>query len=349
MRYKEDKNNWKFRFRVFVAALILVMIVLTIINIVYFNARIDGEKFLEKKDNMIYDQQYVIVAEESNSSFWQEFYNGAKEYGESNGAYIQFSADNDFMSYSKADFLKMAIAAKVDGIILEGDESEEITELINKAVAEDIPVVTAVNDIYNSSRQSFVGVANYNLGREYGRQIIKAAEKSSNRVLLLFNTSIDASGKNIVINGINETVKEEGGGTEFIIDKLEVNNTVAFSSEEEIRDIFIGNSNAPDIIVCLDELNTISVYQGVVDFNRVDKIKIIGYNNSDIILNAISKGIIFSTLAMEADKMGMTCVKTLNEYNEVGNVNDFVIMDLKVINSQNVGEYLSDDKENKEP
>lgn len=349
MRHIDDRNDSKFKLRIFAAGIVLLLIVLTTINLVCFNISIDNEKLLNKKENKVYDHQYVIVAEETNSSFWQAFYQGAKEYGESNNAYIQFSADNDFMNYSKGDFLKMAIAAKVDGIILEGDESEEITELINKAVEDGIPVVTAVNDIYNSSRQSFVGVANYNLGREYGRQIIKAAEQTNNRVLLLFNTSIDSSGKNIVINGINETVKEEGGDREFNIEKLEVNNSIAFSSEEEIRDIFVGNSNPPDIIVCLDELNTISVYQTVVDFNRVDKTKIIGYNSSDIILNAISKGIIFSTVAMEADEMGSACVKALNEYNEVGNVNDFVIMDLKIINSENVGEYLGDEEENKEP
>ena len=63
----------------------------------------------------------------------------------------------------------------VDGILVESDESDEMSELIDEAVDRGIPVVTLYGDNTHSARCSFVGVGSYNLGREYGRQVLKLA------------------------------------------------------------------------------------------------------------------------------------------------------------------------------
>lgn len=44
-----------------------------------------------------------------------------------------------------------------------------------------IPVVTLYGDNTHSSRCSFVGVGSYNLGREYGRQVLKLAKEKEER------------------------------------------------------------------------------------------------------------------------------------------------------------------------
>ena len=67
------------------------------------------------------------------------------------------------------------IRASVDGIIVTGDDEEETVELIDEAVDAGIPVVTILSDCIESRRQCFVGSNNYNIGQEYGRQILKHA------------------------------------------------------------------------------------------------------------------------------------------------------------------------------
>ena len=58
----------------------------------------------------------------------------------------------------REDLMRIAISSGVDGIFVEADESEELTELIDEAVDRDIPVVTLYGDNTHSKRCSFVAV-----------------------------------------------------------------------------------------------------------------------------------------------------------------------------------------------
>jgi ribose transport system substrate-binding protein len=112
----------------------------------------------------------VLISDNRKSYFWKSVYEGAKDALNEN-SYIEMLGNNLSMEYSTADLMRIAINSKVDGIILEADESAEITELINEANDADIPVITAVNDNNTSTRKSFVGVNSYNLGLAYGQQV----------------------------------------------------------------------------------------------------------------------------------------------------------------------------------
>ena len=73
--------------------------------------------------------------------------------------------------YDKRDLMKIAIDSKVDGIIVEADESAMMTDLIREAEDNGIPVVTVLEDNTQAGRQSYVSISYYNLGREYGNQL----------------------------------------------------------------------------------------------------------------------------------------------------------------------------------
>ena len=74
---------------------------------------------------------------------------------------------------------------------------------------------------------------------------------------------------------------------------VSVDDTNAFSVEESIRDIFM-EEELPDIIICLNELNTTCVYQAVVDYNKVGEVSILGYYDSETIINAIDRNVIYA-------------------------------------------------------
>ena len=75
--------------------------------------------------------------------------------------------------------MEMAIAAKVDGIIVEGNQSAEMKELIDRAEAENITVVTMMHDVADSKRKTFVGINTYALGEMYGNQVVDALQKKN--------------------------------------------------------------------------------------------------------------------------------------------------------------------------
>ena len=268
------------------------------------------------------------------------------------------------MEYSKNDLLRIAIDSHVDGIILEADESDETTMLINKADAEGIPVVTILHDCLGTTRKSYVGISNYNLGNEYGKLIINAVEDILERekegaageeqekeaaaveeepvqVLILMDKNSTDTSQNIIYSAIQEALEKKGfGESQVEVDTAAISNDGAFGSEESIRDIFQNREYHPDVIVCLNELNTTSVYQSVVDQNKVGQIMIIGYYDSDTILRAVERNAIYATITVNTTQIGSDSVKALNEYLDTGHVSDYFSVDFTLINAENVKDYL---------
>ncbi len=334
--------------KVFIISIsIILFVILAIIGSLAFFKIQTGKitKVLDYEEREAYEKYYVMIVNDRTSEFWKTVYDGAKEDGQETNVYVEMLGNNLSEEYSREELMKVAINSQVDGIIVEADESAKITELINEAVNQQIPVVTVLGDNTSGERQSFVGVGSYNLGREYGRQVIELCGQNEKNVLILMSGSSDGTSQNVLFSGIQETAMNEmpkGGGAHLEMKMVDNENT--FSAEESIRDIFMSSEVLPDIIICLDELSTACVYQAVVDYNKVGSIDIIGYYDAPSILQAIERNVIYSTISIDTSQMGKLCVEALNEFYELGNVSEYFSVDVTVINSDNVVSYIGDGK-----
>ena len=298
-----------------------------------------------EKEGQNYDDYYVMIVEDRKSVYWQEMYNGAYMAGLEENAYVDLLEDNLFQNYDKYELMEIAIYSEVDGIMVEADESARMTELIDQAVANDIPVVTLYSDNSNSMRCSYVGLGNYELGREYGKQVLKIADANdkSVTVAVLVSTQASDSSQNIVWSGIKETIlqgNEKSADIELSL--ISVDDSSIFTVEESIRDIFMQES-LPDIIICLNEINTICTYQAVIDHNKVGDIAILGYYDNDTILKGIYRGVITSTISIDAEQMGQYCIDALTEYKKYGNTSEYFMADITLIDKRNVANYVGGD------
>lgn len=330
--------------------LLVITIIFVLVTIItgIFVFRFYMNSLREVTDEKTYSQYYVMITGDRKASFWQSVYQGAYERGLEEDVYVDFLGDNLSQDYTREELMQIAIASGVDGIIVAADESTQMTELINQAGKEGIPVVTLYGDNTQSSRCSFVGVGSYNLGREYGRQVLKIAdekEQTNMKVAVLVNSYAQDSGQNILCSGIQETIdKEKGWGKNIELSLVAVDDTNAFSVEESIRDIFM-EEELPDVIICLNELNTTCVYQAVVDYNKVGQVSILGYYDSDTILNAIDRNVIYATISIDTRQMGSFCMDALTEYNALGYTSQYFTADIELINKDNISLHLGGDDE----
>lgn len=340
--------------------LVCVMIVITIAGFSVF--KIQTDKMIARNDGQLdefYEKHYVLITDEPDTTFWQSVYSGAREYGIQNNSYVELLGDGLSENYTAVDLMKIAIASKVDGIILQADESAALHRQINLAVENEIPVVTAFKDNSDSKRTSYVGVSDYNIGQEYGKQICnyagkifstqytseieKEEKKKDVDVLVLMNSDKVDAAENLIFAGIKEAVAQnEKYSGKINMNTAAINTKGTFSAEESIRDIFMNYEELPDIMVCLDELNTTCVYQAVVDYNKVGDIYIIGFYQSDTILKAIKRKVLQSTISIDTRQMGEYCVTALDEFIETGRVSDYFSVDTFVIVPDNVNQYIGD-------
>lgn len=358
---QQSKVTW-----IFITVAVIAFIA-TIGMLVYFRSNIADVNALNNEDEIKYTKEFALITSGSDD-LWSPIYEEMKACAESNNIYIQWMGTNITGDLSKAELIEIAIAADVDGIILEADESEACLKGINRASNKKIPVVTVRNDSPYSKRRSYVGVSYYNMGQEYGNLILESVdailkdkeskakqeeveteesedteepEKNADiSVLVLVDKNTSDTSQNAILMAIQEQIlKAELDEDVVEITPVTIENEGDFSSEEAIQDV-LKSPNAADIIVCLNEVNTVSVYQAVVEQNKVGDIVIIGYSDNATVLNAIRKNIIYATITTDVMQTGKFCVDALSEYIEYGRVSDYYSVNYTTINSQNVNSYL---------
>lgn len=329
---------------------ILIILCITLGSLVFFQMQVqkigyDGKK----KSYQQYDRYYVMIVGEGEEAFWDSVFEGACEAGRRSGAYVEEFGNNLFAGYSREERMRIAIESEADGIILEASEGEKMTALINEAVGKGIPVITVLSDNMASGRQSFVGINAYNLGQEYGKQLLRLANYDKHRILILSSTNIDSYNRNLILASIQDTIRKEKKPAQVLdvtIKNIESDND--FSTEESVRNIFLDEENVPEILVCLDELSAICAYQAVVDYNMVGKLNIIGYYDSPRLLQAIERNVVNSTITVDTAQMGQYCVEALQEYEQTGYVSEYFTADTYLITIRNVKEYMGEAEDEEE-
>lgn len=133
-----------------------------------------------------YEYHIAMISDEKDTSFWKDVYEGAVETGREYGAYVEQVGEGLAERFSMDDAINMAIYEKVDGILLRPSEGRGIKDMIDKACKHGIPVITMQKDVPASRRQGFVGINDYFLGQEYGRQVLKIADENTRLVTVLF-------------------------------------------------------------------------------------------------------------------------------------------------------------------
>ena len=295
-----------------------------------------------------YERHYALITDGTDSELWDRVYESALLEGKERGIYVERFGESLAVSYTRNQILDLAIRASVDGIITTGDEDEDTVALIDEAVDAGIPVVTVLQDSTGSRRQCFVGCSNYSIGQEYARQILDMIEESEDPdirdVMVLLDADAQDASQNLILLAIRETLEESlGADSPVVVESAAIDNSRDFSPEKSIRDIFLGAEELPDVLVCLNEVYTRCAHQAAVDYNKVGEVEILGYYDSDVLLEAVSKDIVASTITFDAEQMGALCVQALDEYDETGYTNNYLAVDIRLVDTAEAETLLSEE------
>jgi len=165
---------------------------------------------LPKESNQeLNNKRLVLITQELDTPFWDKVSEGAKKQAEKDGARLEV-----WGSYgnNQEDFLRkieIAIYAKVDGIILQGLDTEEFKELTKvKASSYGIPIITIANDVpmAESLRKTYVGSNQYLAGKMVAKQLLTDMGTSGQVILLL--DSKEEYYQQQRLEGIQEVLKE---------------------------------------------------------------------------------------------------------------------------------------------
>lgn len=120
-------------------------------------------------------QRLVLITQELETPFWDKVATGAMDEAEKEGVSLEVwgSYGNNQEEFLKQ--IEIAIYSQMDGIILQGLDTDEFKNLTKiKAASYGIPIITVANDVPmgDSLRKSYVGSNHYEAGKMIGEQLI---------------------------------------------------------------------------------------------------------------------------------------------------------------------------------
>ncbi len=316
-----------------------VLIFMTVVALVITNRQMSRLTERPGEHAAPFARHYAFIAKNPSDAIFRNIYEGARDEGGETDSIVEWFGEDREADLPEENLLEMAIAAKVDGIILEGGSGEHLATMIEKARRAGIPTVTVYRDCYGSARQSYVGVASYSYGREYARQIIRFANKATHSALLFLDANGDDSEQNIVCNGIRNTLSNEGNHLRIDLETVKVNTDSTFSAEDDIKRTLLAIDELPDIIICMDPVTTDCMYRAAVEYNLLDRISLLGFYTEKSTLEAIEKGNMQASVTVDFRKMGRTAVDALNEYDKTAFISDMYTQEAETVNRGNLRDY----------
>lgn len=154
----------------------------------------------------------VLITQELETPFWDKVGVAAAAQAEQEGAILDV-----WGSYgtNREDFLKqieIALHSKVDGVIVQGLDTEEFKRLTKeKAAFYGIPIITVANDVpvEESLRKTYVGSNHYAAGTMLADQLVKETG-GSGKVIVLGDTEQQYSQRQR-LQGVTESLEQHAG------------------------------------------------------------------------------------------------------------------------------------------
>ncbi|MCD8508864.1 MAG: sugar-binding protein [Bacillus sp. (in: Bacteria)] len=248
---------------------------------------------------------FVLISEEVDHEYWRLVEAGAKEAATENDVYVEYKGPRNSNPEEQVKLLDMAIATKVDGIIVQALNDEMFTPLINKAVNNGIPVITIDTDVPTSSRLTYIGTDNYQSGHIAGQALIE--DTNGEAVVGIITNSFTSVHQQLRVQGFKDAVEDVEGIKIVAIE--ESNNSRVRAAEK--ADQLLGEYEEITAFFGTSALDGLGISTSIDAANRQDDIYILAFDTLNETLDLLDQGKINAIVAQEPFQMGYLSVKRM--------------------------------------
>lgn len=333
-------------FRIFVI-ITTIVVVASVVGALYYYNRINNEY----GDDTTYifgdDPKYhfSLILNSYHDVYWQSFKEGVFEAARVNNAAIEFNPVEDLESSKMMEYISIATKSQVDGIIVNGHDTDEFREVINDAAEHNINIVMAGEEVLTSDSIMLMFVRT-NL-YEYGVQAAKLIGQTGsgndkvNLAVILSSKNSDEADRigsmqsNIMMSGLKKVADEDR--------KINLLDTLYRSSDllgaEDLTRSILTEYQDIDVIFCTNEKDTVAAARVIVERNLVGQVVIVGTDVTQEIINYINKGIIFGVIDRNGYDAGYKSVEML--INSIGETfqSNYEDIDIDIYTKMNISTY----------
>jgi ribose transport system substrate-binding protein len=215
------------------------------------------------------------------------------------------------------------IARGIDGIAISPIDAKNQVGLINEAAAR-FPVITHDSDAPDSKRLCFVGMDNYKAGRAAGR-LVKGAMSEGGKVMIfvgrLEQLNAQQRRQGVIDELLDRPMQELGrmnvdppgaplAGAKYTVLDTRTDNFDYARAKANAQDAM---ASTPDLgcMVGLFAYNAPQCLEAAKEAGRLDKIKIVSFDEQDAVLQGIIDGQVYGTISQQPYYYGYESVRIL--------------------------------------
>jgi len=231
------------------------------------------------------------------SDFWAIARKGTEKAAKENpNIDVQFTIPADGTAAEQQRLVDDLLARGIHGIAISPVDPANQTQMLNRVASQTL-VVTQDSDAPNSNRVCYVGTDNVAAGRQAG-ELVKEALPNGGKIMIFVGV-LDAENARQRYQGLKEAL---AGSNVSIID-VRTDNTDRVRAKANAADTLVNN---PDIagMVGLWSYNGPAILSAVKEANKVDKVKIVAFDEEDPTLGGIKEGAIYATVVQQPFEFG---------------------------------------------
>jgi simple sugar transport system substrate-binding protein len=153
--------------------------------------------------------KFVVITHATAVPFFVPVRKGAEDAGKLVGADVTYTGPAGFDIQKQVEFMKSAIAQRVDGIACTLPDPTAFNDVVAEAMSKGIPVIAINADAPASGRLAYIGQGNYEAGRSMGEQIVKLMPNGGSVILGIHTAG--AENLEARIKGVEDVLNDHGG------------------------------------------------------------------------------------------------------------------------------------------
>ena len=249
----------------------------------------------------------AVIPKGTTHIFWQSVHAGALKAADEFGVEIEWigpEREND--RERQIQIVDDFIVKKVDGIVLAPKDSKALVPSVEKVASRGIPCVIIDSAVDTDKYVSFAATDNYKGGVIAAQRMGKILGGKGNVLVLKYAPGSASTEKRE--NGFFDTIAKEFPDITIVDQKYGMD--MVETSRQAAEDLLTKNPQVDGFYAC-NETTAIGALQGLSSQGRLDKIKFVGFDSGDTLVNGLKEGKIDSLVVQDPFKMGYEGVKAI--------------------------------------
>ena len=281
----------------------LCYLILVSANIVF------NDEYAVPKPYKEQDSKYrlVLITRDVDTAFWSKVGAGALRKATEEGASLEIWGGYRNNTEEFLEKLELAIHSKVDGIIIQGLDTEEFKELTKvKASFNGIPIITVANDVpmKESLRRTYVGSNQFRAGELIARQLI--SDMGNSGKVILFHDHEQPFYQRERLDGINAVFKN--------YPNIQVEHAETSQSRDQVINTMRSQLNqSPDVKAFISvNANIIGPMVDEIEMRyQVEPYYLYTFDDGAESLSLLEKGKIDGVVEQDPEKMGEISIQQI--------------------------------------